>query len=301
MLASTLPRLLLLATCLCSAFGSGSTRAAERRVLLIAGPPSHPPGQHEHNAGVLLLRNGLAGVPQLQVEVSLNGFPSSPAAFDGLDAVLIYADGGPSHIALRDENFTVLQNAMRRGVGLALLHYAVMPAIEKGRQEFLAWIGGVYEVGWSVNPHWDAAFMGLPEHPVTRGVHPFAIHDEWYFHLRFAPEMTGVTPLLSAVPPHSTMARPDGDHSGNPHVRAAVARGEPQIVAWAFERPNGGRGFGFTGGHFHRNWANDDFRRLVLNAILWLAGAEVPRNGVESAVTEADLLHSLDQKPPKKS
>ena len=42
------------------------------------------------------------------------------------------------------------------------------------------------------------------------------------------------------------------------------------------ERPDGGRGFGFTGGHFHRNWGDPNFRKLVLNAILWTAGLDVP-------------------------
>ena len=68
-------------------------------------------------------------------------------------------------------------------------------------------------------------------------------------------------------------------------MREAVKRGEPQIVAWAYERPDGGRGFGFTGGHYHRNWGNDDFRKLVLNAILWTAKVEVPAGGVECKVT----------------
>ena len=52
-------------------------------------------------------------------------------------------------------------------------------------------------------------------------------------------------------------------------VRDLVARGVPQVVAWAYERPGGGRGFGYTGGHFHANWENDNARQLVLNAITW--------------------------------
>jgi type 1 glutamine amidotransferase len=75
-----------------------------------------------------------------------------------------------------------------------------------------------------------------------------------------------------------------------------VKRGEPQILAWARERPDGGRGFGFTGGHFHRNWGNDDFRKLVLNAILWTAKNEVPAAGVECKVTDDHLRRNLDRK-----
>ncbi|HWL17471.1 MAG TPA: ThuA domain-containing protein, partial [Opitutus sp.] len=206
----------------------------------------------------------------------------------------IYADGGEAHPALEPKNFTALQRAMQRRAGLVLLHYATEPTIENGETEFLAWIGGAFEINWSVNPHWAADFKMLPDHPVTRGVAPFSLLDEWYFHLRFAP---GVTPLLAAVPPPSTMQRRDGPHSGNPHVRAAVARGEPQTVAWTFERPDGGRGFGLTGGHFHRNWGQRDFRTLVLNAILWTAQMDVPADGVASVVTAEDLARNLDPKP----
>ncbi|MCH2378941.1 MAG: NPCBM/NEW2 domain-containing protein, partial [Pedosphaera sp.] len=70
----------------------------------------------------------------------------------------------------------------------------------------------------------------------------------------------------------------------------------PQHVAWAFERTNGGRGFGFTGGHNHLNWANDDFRKTVLNAIVWVARAEVPKGGVQSKLVEKDLYANLDKK-----
>jgi hypothetical protein len=147
-----------------------------------------------------------------------------------------------------------------------------------------------------VNPTWRADFKALPKHAITRGVHPIQITDEWYFHMRFHDGMKGVLPILSTVPPESTMSRPDGPHEGNPAVREAVKRGEPQIVAWACERPDGGRGFGFTGGHFHKNWGNDDVRKLVLNAILWTAKVEVAAAGVESKVTEADLKRNLDRK-----
>ncbi|MEZ6120456.1 MAG: hypothetical protein R3C28_28315 [Pirellulaceae bacterium] len=76
------------------------------------------------------------------------------------------------------------------------------------------------------------------------------------------------------------MSRPDGPHSGNPAVRAAVAKGLPQHVAWVVEREDGGRGFGFTGGHVHWNWGDPNFRKVVLNALVWISKSEVPANGV---------------------
>jgi len=98
------------------------------------------------------------------------------------------------------------------------------------------------------------------------------------------------------VAPAATMKRGDGAHSGNPHVRKTVEAGASQHVAWAYQRENGGRGFGFTGGHNHLNWGNDDLRKTVLNAILWVAKAKVPKDGVPSSLTEDDLYANLDPK-----
>src|SRR5690606_22324843 len=100
----------------------------------------------------------------------------------------------------------------------------------------------------------------------------------------------------SAVPTPDTTERPDGPHSGNPAMREMVAQKLPQHVAWAAERPDGGRGFGFTGAHFHKNWGDDNFRKVVLNAILWVAKVEVPPNGVGSTVTAEQLEANLDDK-----
>ena len=298
----TLPSLLrpitLIALLLC---GPISAQAADKKVLLLAGAPSHGPGAHEHNAGVLLLQKCLAGVEGLKVDVVLNGWPKDAAAFNGVAAVVMYCDGGAKHMAIQENRLGVLGALARRGVGIGCVHYAVEPTKENGQSEFIDWMGGAFEVDWSVNPHWNANFKSLPKHPITRGVKPFTILDEWYFNMRFAPGNKGVTPILVAIPDASATSRPDGHHSGNPTVRAAVARGDAQTVSWAHERPDGGRGFGFTGAHFHANWGNEDFRRLVLNAILWLAKMDVPASGVQSRVTAADLAANLDPKPgPKK-
>ena len=65
---------------------------------------------------------------------------------------------------------------------------------------------------------------------------------------------------------------------------------------WIMERAGGGRGLGFTGGHYHRNWDDNDFRRVVLNGILWIAHVEVPNGGVQSTVTPEQLAANLDDK-----
>jgi hypothetical protein len=287
----------LLFCCVLPLIAAAALHGANKKVLLIAGPPSHGAGQHEHNAGVLLLQKCLADVSGLKTEIALGGWPKNDSALNNVDAIIIFADGGPRHVALQDEHLKRLDQALANGAGLGLLHYAVEPTLELGQTEFLKWIGGAFEINWSVNPHWHAEFKSLPKHPLTRGVKPFTILDEWYFNMRFVEGKRGVTPILVAVPDASTTSRPDGHHSGNPTVRAAVAKGESQTVAWAYERSNGGRGFGFTGAHFHSNWGNENFRKIALNAILWLAKMEVPANGVESKVSAEDLAANLDPKP----
>lgn len=274
--------------------------AADKKIILVAGNPSHGPLAHEHRAGILLFEKCLAGFPGITTQVYTNAGPESWSEFAGAAAVVIYSDGGGRHPALQHNRLAELDALMKAGVGFVTVHYAVEPTPEKGQAEFLRWMGGAFEPNWSVNPHWDGDFTKLPDHPITRGVKPFKTNDEWYFHMRFVEGMKGVTPILTAIPPESTMSRPDGHHSGNPAVRKAVANREPQHVAWAYERVNGGRGFGFTGGHNHLGWQQDDQRKLVLNAILWAAKVEVPKNGVESRVTEADLMLNLDDKQSRK-
>jgi type 1 glutamine amidotransferase len=284
-----------------SLFLASSGVAADKKIVFVAGRPSHGPGEHEHRAGCLLLKSCLDNVKGVTSVVYSNGWPEdATAAFDGAAAVVVYADGGGGHPFLQQDRLKTIGALMDKGVGLVCLHYATEPTKEKGQKEFLDWMGGAFEVHWSVNPHWDADYKELPKHPITQGVNPFKIRDEWYFHMRFRDGMKSVTPILSAVPTTDTMDRPDGTHSGNPAMREAVKRGEPQHVAWTAERPNGGRGFGFTGAHFHKNWANDDFRKVVLNAILWVAKADVPKEGVQSTVTEEQMQANLDPKPRRK-
>ncbi|HNQ72756.1 MAG TPA: ThuA domain-containing protein [Verrucomicrobiota bacterium] len=275
-------------------------QAADKKIVFIAGTPSHGPGEHEHRAGCLLFQTCLQNTPGLTTVVYSNGWPADPQAFANAATIVVYADGGGGHPLLQGDHLKTIGALMDQGVGLVCLHYATEPTMEKGEREFLKWIGGAFEINWSVNPHWDAHFQSLPEHPVARGVKPFHILDEWYFNMRFRDGMTGVTPLLSAVPDGSTTNRHDGPHEGNPAMRAMVARGDLQHVAWAAERAGGGRGFGFTGGHFHKNWANDHMRKLVLNAILWTAHVEVPAGGVDSHPTPAQLAANQDEKGPRR-
>lgn len=273
-----------------------SNTAKTKKIVFIAGPCSHSTGAHEARAGCLLLADALktASPGQFETIVYEGSWPDDPHALDDAATIVLYMDGGPYHLSL--PHLQQLDSIMKKGTGLACLHYAVEVPKEQAGDYFLDWIGGYFETNWSINPMWTADFVNIPKHPVTNGVKPFSVSDEWYYHMRFPVAMKNVTPVLTAIPPASTLSRKDGPHENNPYVRAEA--GQPQHVAWVTARPGGGRGFGFTGGHFHKNWANDNFRKLVLNGIAWTANAAIPQNGFATATpSEADLARNLDNKP----
>jgi len=284
--------LAFLVATLCGRLDAG---AAEKKIVLVAGHPSHGPGDHEFNAGVQLLHQCLQHVPGVTSAFHLNRWPKDSHAFDGADTIMFFMDGGAGHPIIQDDHLKIVGDLMNKGVGLVCVHYAVEVPKDKGGPEFLDWIGGYYEDRWSTNPHWEAEFQNVPKHPITRGVKPFKIRDEWYYNIRFRPEMKGVTSILVATPGDETRQGKSSSPRGPyPHIVAASGRAE--VLAWAVERPDGGRGFGFTGGHTHKNWGHENFRKIVLNALLWTAHAEVPAEGVQCAVSDEDLKKNLDPK-----
>lgn len=289
----------LLIVCTTALFVSAEEKTGgKRKVLFLAGKPSHGYGAHDHLAGSMLLSKSLneSGLP-IEARVSHYDWPDDERLFDGVDCVVMYGDGGPGHMVIK--HLDELDRLATKGVGVVCLHYAVEVPKGPAGDKLLDWIGGYFETNWSVNPTWKARFASLPDHPITRGVKPFEIVDEWYYHMRFRDGMRGVTPILTALPPPETLNRPDDPHAGNPFVRAAIARKENQHVAWAVERDDGGRGFGFTGAHFHWNWSDPNFRKLVLNAIAWCAKVEVPADGVhDRPKTMADLEANHDEQQP---
>jgi trehalose utilization protein len=271
------------------------SQAAPKHIVLIAGKPSHGPGDHEFRAGSLLLQKCLNQIPGITAVVYSNGWPHVENAFDKADAVLIYADGGAGHPAIKPERMKIIDDLGAKGVGIGCAHYGVeVPKGDPG-EAMHRWIGGYYEHLFSVNPMWSPEFKSFPNHPVTRGVQPFSVLDEWYFNMRWRPDMKGVTPVLVAKPSDQVRKGPYVYPAG-PYPHIVEASGRDETMMWLYERPDGGRSFGFTGGHRHVNWGNENFRKVVLNALLWIAKADVPAGGVKSDVSDEELKANLDPK-----
>src|SRR5438552_18971968 len=87
--------------------------AAGKKIVFVAGPPSHGPKAHEYRAGSLLLESCLASAPGIDSIVYSNGWPKDPKAFDGAATVVLSSDGGPAHPALQAGRLEQLGAAMR--------------------------------------------------------------------------------------------------------------------------------------------------------------------------------------------
>ncbi|WP_193214868.1 PVC-type heme-binding CxxCH protein [Luteolibacter marinus] len=284
----------------------GSLAAAEpKRILFLAGSNSHAWGQHKHIAGSQLLCDALNEGSLATAEVT-TGWPDA-ATLGKVDALVIYADGWHAHPA--NDKLGELEAFMNAGKGLVALHWATgiqaadPESKEQGedprRAKWRALMGADFEAYHSISNFWKAGFDGKSGHPVMRGVKPFSLYDECYFHLREC-DHGAVNPLWRTLPPVETIEGGLSPYRGNDKARASLAeRKETQYVAWTYPRKEGGRAFGFTGGHFHWSWAQDEVRKMVLNGILWSAGGEVPAVGVGSKTPDAArMLAGLPDKNP---
>src|ERR1051326_7191511 len=85
---------------------------AEKKIVLLAGSPSHGAGEHEFNAGCQLLKKCLNEIPGVQSEVYNNGWPTDERVFDGAAAIFLYSDGGDGHPFNRAERREVIGRLM---------------------------------------------------------------------------------------------------------------------------------------------------------------------------------------------
>jgi len=261
-----------------------------KKIVFVADTAPHGPrGNHEFLAGAIYLARTInAEFPNAYAVVYTKD--KWPRDLQHADSIIVLLNHGGSAVN------PAVKEATARGAGFMAIHYGV--EVNKGEQgqAYLKWLGGYFETFWSVNPWWTPEFKELPRHETTRGVKPFTINDEWYYHMRFPGAMKGVTPILSGLPPLKTIqgeGKKSSSHGGNPAVWEAVSSGKKQVMAWAYDRPDGGRGFGFTGYHKHANLADDNFRTLLLNAVAWVSKLEVPAKGVPSKSLSRDDLERL--------
>ena len=255
---------------------------ARKKIVLIAGKKSHGPvgnGIHDYGWSVQLLKVMLDNSnvkDNVNVEIHLDGWPRDPKTLEDADTLMIVSDGRDGDqfeeapYLANEERVKFVEKQMKRGCGFVTFHFSTF-APEKYRDQVLNWSGGYFQWETEGKRQWYSAIttkeaevkVGTPDHPVARGLKPFPLREEFYFNLRFKPKDETLKPIW-VVP---ALNGREGD--GN-------------TVAWARQREDGGRGFGTTCGHFYDNWKNEQFRKMVLNAVAWSGqtrGAEEWRGG----------------------
>jgi quercetin dioxygenase-like cupin family protein/type 1 glutamine amidotransferase len=263
------------------------TAASAEEVVLIGGPKSHGIGEHDFPNGISVLADLIAKAPAaqgLKVLTFPDGWPASPHALDGASTIVLYFDGaqtGEDEHPLADAaHRAAFEKVMRAGVGVIALHQASTVGVDDTSINLQRWLGGA-RYGTFDRTEETVRFKPVP-HPITRGVGDFDLTDEFYPTIRFAQSGPKPTPLLIAKL-HPQFRQGKG---------LVIGAGESYTVAWAFERPYGGRAFTFTGMHNLVGLDNPPIRTLLLNAIFWTAKREVPRGGVHTTAA-GDLAQKI--------
>jgi type 1 glutamine amidotransferase len=244
-----------------------------KNILFIGGYDGHSDGSHEALAGLRLLKNcvdTLKNTGTVETELVESWPERKDTAFDELvrkaDCFVFLGDWFPLRrleANAKRRGMAKLDRAVKQGAGMVCLHYALGG---RGKNNKLVeWTGGLFWVKRSTHSTFKTKILlSGKKHPVLNGCTSFPVYDEVYYKYYFGENGNpkNITPLAYCmIPPE------------NP---------QKEIVAWAYERPDGGRSFVSYATHFFANWKKKDLRTMALNGIIWTAGLNVPKGGVQS-------------------
>jgi type 1 glutamine amidotransferase len=253
------------------ALGSPGRADAPKKLLLVGqGPDGHPAQTHEYLAGMKVLEKCLKQVPGLELTTVRADEPwkEGPELLRRADGVVLFLSEGAQWMHQDPKRLEALAKVAARGGGLVVLHWAMGTKDAKNIDGCLKLLGGCHggpDRKYKVLEKAEAQIADL-KHPITTGVKDFQVKDEFYYQLKFV--------------------KPEG--SVRPVLRVTID-GKPETVAWSWERPDGGRSFGFSGLHFHDNWRLPAYRRLVAQGVLWTLKLPIPKDGLPVDVAEEDL------------
>lgn len=269
-------------------FGSAVAHSAAqdapraKRVLLIGqGPDGHPVSTHEYRAGVGLLGKTLGRVKGVQtIVVSADGeWADGPELLDAADAVVLFVSEGAKWIQDDAKRFVAFQELGKRGGGLTCLHWGMGTKDAKNIAGFVDLFGGCHG-GPDRRYKVVEVALELGKHPIMAGVKPITLNEEFYFKLKQPSDTTDLTPLVR-------VNIEDADHT----------------VGWAWTRPansGGGRSFGFSGLHFHENWKQESYRRMMTQGVMWTVGVAIPDGGADVSIGEKDFVLPVAKAPATK-
>lgn len=240
-----------------------------RRVLLLGMKRDHPQGRHEYMAGLRVLAKCLEKTPEIEAKIveADEPWPDGPERLKAADAVVLYLGQGAKWIQADPQRTAAVRDLARRGGGIVALHSGIMSKDAKDIDLFRDLVGGCHGGPDRRYLVMDGDLQVVDRnHPIAQGVDNLRIHDEFYFKLKFTTQ-GNLQPILQ-VP----------------------IEGNLETVAWAYERPDGGRSFGFSGMDPHANWRQPSYRRLAAQAVLWTLKLPVPGGGLPVEVPEELLL-----------
>jgi mannose-6-phosphate isomerase-like protein (cupin superfamily)/type 1 glutamine amidotransferase len=255
-------------------------------IVLIGGDKQgYPRTEHDYPDGILAIERLIKGSTQLQalnptVKSFPAGFPSDLSQIADADVVLLYF--GMDYRTMSDvldskPRRDAIERLMEKGAGLIALHQASTVPDRTSVIPMADWLGGVrFGMADRTTEIAQIRISGAGKNPIANGLKPFEYLDEFYPTITFS-TTDKVTPILTAKTHIQTrnnqpvFEEPPSDH----------------VIAWAAERPNGGRSFAFTSGHYLLTFDQPEIRTMLLNAILWTAKRDVTLAG---ATTDAPTM-----------
>ncbi len=237
------------------------------KIVLMGHKPDHPPGTHLYMHECGLLAKCLGQTPGVEAIVS-DGWPADPKVIKDAAAIVLYSSPG-AEILLAGPHAKQVDQMLKSGVGLTAVHWATGIRDKDNlalADRYLAQLGGLFSFAFCGLAFDNAQVQHVaPSHEVSRGCTDYPTHDEFYLDLKFLP---------AAVP-----------------VTRVRVKDKDQTVGWVYERPNsnGGRSFGNTLGHFHKNFSAPGLRQDLINGILWTAHCDIPPKGAPCELTEKEL------------
>ena len=245
--------LICLATC--------STTAEAKRILLLwQSPDGHPVNTHEYETGIQITANWLQKNTEHQVMVSKADEPweDGPQLLEQADTVVMFLSQGARWLQSKPERLAAFQQYVAQGGGLCGLHWAIGSKRDEDIPEFVKLLGAIHGGKDRKYEFLKTKFRPVANtHPIQNGLQPMTVEDEFYYQLKTVKSPNPVVPLMESL-----------------------IDGEWYMTSWAWQRPNGGRSFGFSGLHYHVNWNEENYRRLVFQGILWTLKDEIPQSGL---------------------
>jgi len=253
-------------------------RKVKRLLLLGQSPDGHPWSTHEYMAGMRILAQCLQPVKNLQTIIVKADEPWSegPELLDGADGAVVFLSQGAKWLQQNPSRLAAFKRLAQRGGGLVVIHWGMGCKEAEFIDEFVKLFGGCHG-----GPDRRYKIITVKteivhsKHPVTQGIAAFEVKEEFYYTLKFPKSADSIVPLIQ-VP----------------------IEGKSHTVSWAWDRADGGRSFGFSGGHYHANWRLEEYRRLMTQGILWSLKIPVPKAGLPLKIVEKDL--TLPRPKPKK-